>query len=240
MKKTFEVNVTSLLPEKVYRELDEHQELCPECLGLGLLRKDDSHGSYITICDACHGRNYVERCPQCKATFTSGRRHKCPESQEERMRQREKFKQEQWERAEKVTYAEALARFEQVFIEDAGYFPTNWIPDHIAMAQDEGKTIPRIWGTFSRTLSLNAQDWVDDALENLYESACVDQRDMNELERYVDMWCQRPSVVESTKTYFKDDEVAILPPDEEMLTASGGRVPREAHGSTGAGGTNGS
>lgn len=214
-----EIDLTHLLPTKVTRTLRDGQALCPTCKGVGLVRNSEADGEFILVCAKCHGRAYVTKCPHC-GELDLENHHSCDGARRERAIETERREQEKWNNAEKITYAEACKRYEQVVIDWDTYLPIEDVFDNIANGWiGEGeRTIPRVWGTTARSLSLDTSAILEHELENLHEDAEVRQQDEAELRAFLDEWCKRPSVVNSTMTYFLDEKVAIVVTEDDVLS----------------------
>lgn len=214
-----EIDLTHFLPTKVTRTLREGQVLCPICKGVGLIKRTEADGDFIVVCAKCYGRTYVTKCPHC-GELDLKNLHSCDGARRERAIEAERKEQEKWDKAEKITYTEACKRYEQVVVDWDTYLPIEEVLGNIADGWIEKgeRTIPRVWGTYTRSLSLDTSDILERELEDLHEDAEVRQRDKADLKAFLDEWCKRPSVVNSTMTYFLDERVAIVVTEDDVLS----------------------
>lgn len=213
-----EIDLTGVLPTKVTRTLDEGQELCPTCSGVGLVRKSDERGDYITICTYCYGRTYVNKCLYCGEVERGLSAHRCDGLSAKRKEEFERREQDKWDNAEKISYAEACKRYEQVVVGLDTFLPIEDVLDQIASDWQEGGDIhiPRVWGTYSRSFVIEADD-VLGGLEDLHDNAEVCDQDYKDLNNFLQTWCKRSSVVNGTKTYYPDERVAIVVTEKDIL-----------------------
>lgn len=214
-----EIDLTKVLPTKVTRTLKEDQILCPTCQGVGLIRQSDERGEYIVGCPKCHARTYMVKCRHCGEAESGYSSHSCDGTRQQRALETERREQEKWDKAEKISYAEACKRYEQVVVGWDTYLPVGDVLDHIADGWIESgeRDIPRVWGTYEKSLLFDARDVIANSLDDSYEDACVSEQDESELKEFLDEWCKRASVVNSTMTYYTDEKVAIVVTEQDVL-----------------------
>ena len=127
------------------------------------------------------------------------------------LRDLESVEIDRWKMAEKLTPEQALARFEQLYVEDADTFglTADVISDH---ADGEYPRM-RIYGTTKRSIKLDA-DWIlENATEDLHEEAYanIPASRVTDLQVTLDAWCE--TVAKATETYFPDYRYAVVLPE---------------------------
>ena len=216
----FEIDLTEVLPTKVTRTLKSDQVLCPTCKGAGLILRTDAKGDYITTCNTCHGRTYLEKCPHCSEVEQGFMHHRCEGTERERALKIERGEQEKWDKAEKISYAEACKRYEQVVIGFDTYVLVDGVLDQIADEWFEtDRTIPRVWGTQSTSLVIDVDDILEGQIGELHEDAGISKEDYVDLKTFLEAWCNRPSVYSSTLTYYPDESIAIVITEDELFAS---------------------
>lgn len=226
--------VESLLSfEKDLQDNEEFsEEVCDTCHGTGIVKEDNQyflreangamHGPYkhqaAWFCPNCYN-GIVRRCKHCGKLITKGRlKCDCDTIKKAEKQQLKKLLQEAWDRAEELGPEALGTKFGMC---SSSYYPYNegyfrdW--DSFFDAWDsEPKDSPRpqyVWGTREIEFYINADDIVENAVEELYEDAIDDisAEAMVELRTFLDDWCERCKV---SKTYEESRKYKIRIPWE--------------------------
>ncbi|MFX4303027.1 hypothetical protein ACOJUR_12345 [Alicyclobacillus tolerans] len=217
-EKNVELDLSQILPKKIIVRLKENQFLCETCQGLSLiLSKNSTQGDGFNTCHLCAGRGYFEKCNFCGELKDWRTFHNCQGVQENLKNNRNQKTEEKWDKAKKITYAEACKSLEMVNIDDE-FLPVSETLDFIALlwAHRGEKVIPKVWGVKKVSISLCAEDIIELELEDLCEDVFVQPKDIEDLQAFLDEWCNRPSVRDSTTCYFRDEKLGIVITEEEV------------------------
>ena len=209
--------INEILPEVLVKDLQDNERVCPTCKGLGVkivknefgLHGDTSerakkerfpyHHESLNFCPNCF--NGVQKlCEYCGKPIKKGYIDKC--DCEGYLREQEAIRLEKWNevlsKAEEVKeedvtnmlYCEETEEY-YASVED---FLEDWECDH-----DEEDEMPeRLWVTVEQSLSLNADNILENACEDLHEDA-YDQCDIDELQVLLDKYATKQT---GTKTYY--------------------------------------
>lgn len=218
-----EIDVTQFLPKTITRTFTEGQIVCPTCHGVGVMYGTDALGGHIAVCSDCHGKTYVEKCLHCGDIQRGYELHHCLVLEAHALENIKQSRRVMLDDAKKISYSEARQRFEMVAVEtdaDYDFVPVDDLVDHLKKMRVNGNslTVPEIWGTFSRSLTLDYNTMIEDGVFCLHEDAYVSDEDMGDLRDCLDTWCDRPSVVHTTNSFFRDSTIAIVLTEEEMLS----------------------
>lgn len=233
--KTIIIDTVPIFPTKLQKDLMDGEVICETCKGLGVvvtpnrygLKEDGQPRDYANLFP--YKKQSIGPCPDCyngvrktcKFCGTPGSRgyinpeNRCQCEGAEKMRQEEERKKEneRYEKAEKLTIAEAIEQgIEMVYIEGLGseYFLTSELEDEIynrmGIDMDEDTAI---YATSWTILSLNAVSIIENATDDLYEGFHVPESSIKELQDLLDEWCKG---FDDQKTYWPDFKKAIIFP----------------------------
>lgn len=232
MPKRVIVDIELLMPRQLEKDLQEHQQICVTCKGLGIVIRDNEYGlseepwirgfpykhQSLFPCPDCY--NGVQ--PVCKFCGSPGSRRyvhaetecKCADAQNARNEKHFQEEKDRWEKAEKVSYEEALKRFVIVYIDGHDeYVDVDDLMERLEEIKLEDPELPTpyIWGTYTTQLSLpDASDLVEDACEELFEEAAanISREDINSLQDFLVQWTNK--VKGDTTTFWPDYKIGIL------------------------------
>ncbi len=224
MPKKITVSIPSITLEK---DLLEGEEICPTCGGLGMMPHNNRYGlsgenhpsgkhfpyqkqSY-GYCPTCYN-GVVKRCKFCgeigrKGYIEPEPNCRCEGAEKLRDEKRDQKERETWEKAEKISLADAEKRFKMLFLHSTDDYVT---PDELAdLIDDPDFESGYIYGTEETGIALNADDIVSDTCEELHEDAMdsIDADAIKELQTILDSWCEKHGG--SATTYYPDYSVGI-------------------------------
>ena len=203
--KTFDKKF-SIMP----KEIPEGYIKCETCGGTGWLLEDDK---FLVNCPDCYGGK-IKACKYCGKPAHKMYNGVCKDCQGIYENDLEKSR---LEKAEIVEYDSEKSKsqemyFSEIYPYNEGYFfDIEEFFDAIELEEIEER--PKyIWGTTRIDLKINAYDIVESACEDLHEDAFSNVTDIDELQKFLDKWCNKQSGVES---YCMDYKLAIRIPWEE-------------------------
>ncbi|MGF7012007.1 hypothetical protein M2146_002561 [Lachnospiraceae bacterium PF1-22] len=183
----------------------ENQMLCEDCNGIGWLVGEGE----IAQCNKCQGRGLIDLCKLCgRPTNGYCRSEKC----EEERRQREESRR--YEKAIKMKFEDVPDEHKEMMFSDVysgdGYFTD--FEELFEYCDDLDIPYPKyVWSTSSMDITLDAQDIVERACEELHEDAFEQIKDLDELQDFLDVWCAKQK---GTTCYVDDGKYAIEVPKE--------------------------
>jgi hypothetical protein len=171
-----------------------------------------------TVCGCAYkDKQFAEKCCEPKHCLECGKELSknymytlCEKCREKKDKERETAR---FENAKHVTLDDAdksktQMLFNELYKCNNGYFDE--IEELIDYCEYYNLEIPKYcYGTKSYMISINAEDIVESACEELHEDAIDDicREDMNELQEFLDKWCEKQT---GTTTYMVDYDYAIL------------------------------
>jgi len=211
------------------KDLQENEEICPNCRGTGLEISDNIYGissdkthvgvyfpynkQAIKFCKYCYN-GVLEKCEHCGSLKNPKIvQHVCKESKEaERIKQKQKVIG-QWVNAKKIKFSELPENYGYVYIENFDeYIETEEeileiLDGYNFVFDDEPITIDdlRMYATTTVGLSIDAYSTIEMATEEYYEDsdeAC----DKEELQKLLDGWCEKQGIV----TYYPDYTIGVI------------------------------
>jgi len=215
------VEIVSKLPTLFIRTLNDGQELCPECGGIQLV----SDGKVIRSCMSCLGKNGVlNRCQHCGELLVYN--HRCQGMKDAERLERYNREMAKWAKVTKITFEEALERFEMVFVDlgDGYYVETDmlieWIEDKESDDEDFDRSTLQVYGTYQTQIGFDAGTIVEDACDELHEEAFdrIPGEAIKELQIILDDWAGSHGI--GTVTYLEDGKVGIIVPLKEVPPCS--------------------
>lgn len=210
------------LKAKLRKDLLPGEEICDECKGAGVVLGDHPFGistglrsgfpykkQAFHLCPSCYA-GVRRRCVACGELLSLGQaRCTCEATEELRRKELQREEEERWEKAEKIAFEEAVARYEKVYVEDWDEFVT---PGELEdrMVRENLPAPKRVYGTTSASLKLDARQIVANACEELHDAAweCISDELLTELQSILDTWCEKTK--EATVTYYPDFRVAVV------------------------------
>lgn len=222
--------LSEVLKNGLKKDLQKHQKPCDDCKGTGLeiinqrygLSNDpDKHehlpynNQYIISCRHCYS-GVVNLCEFCNEKLSRFNECDCPEAEQRKDMKRAAREKELWDKAIKLDPMDDIAKEMGMYQSDDypysdGYFASfdefieAWEDNH---EPDEPKPT-YVWGTHSISLSLDADDILDRASEDLHEDVLDDIKGKEELQDYLDKWCAKQK---GTTTYYGENKYAIKIP----------------------------
>lgn len=202
----------------------ENQKLCDVCEGVGWLKDDKG---YIELCRNC-SNGIIECCPHCGKPYSKRHYHHCDNEECQRIERFEKEKRykeqerQRFEKAIKLDYNNAdEGKIGMLYIE--GYGNDGYITDldeffecYYDRNQENleiyGEPLERpeyVWATSCSKISLDADRILEQATDDLHEDARDRIVDEDELQSFLDKWCEKQT---GTETYYPDYRYAILIP----------------------------
>jgi hypothetical protein len=220
----------------ITKHLNDLEEICTTCEGTGL-RVDpgvfgisgyeDPKGKAfpfcresLMFCQSCYG-GVRKRCFYCNELIKRGYTVcDCDQARTVKAMQQNKREGERYEKAEKVPFAEALERFDQVYIEGYDRFIETkdlmeWIADrNLEFVEEEGEelnlSLLRIYGTKIVDISIDARDVISAATDELHEEAeSRTMKHVKNLQEKIDEFLTE-EVKSEARTYFIDYKCAVV------------------------------
>jgi len=192
-----------LLPRKV----GENQKSCQTCGGTGWLVNNKE--GYIQQCSTCYTTGVINLCEICgrpKRGICTNR--SCQEErQEEHDRRNEQTKISKAIRCDydDVPEDQKEMMYSSSYGYNEGYFTK--MEELIDYCEEEEIEIPEyVWSTSRIDLSLDAYSILEDACSDLHEEAFGSVDNIDELQKYLDAWCDRQTGCE---TYYENGKYAI-------------------------------
>lgn len=234
--KTVFVDVKLLVPKKLQKDLKGNEMLCPVCKGLGLVKRVQEYGvkgyrdplgrvfpfqyENMQECHFCY-HGVVRFCKHCgqpnrdKGKILAETSCMCEGAGRERDRERCQGEVEVWEKAEKITYTEALKRFEMLFISGYDRYVEvdnfeGWIEDRKADDEEFDVKDLRVYGTSVTKISFDASQMIENECEELHDEAenTIGADAKMVLQDLLDSWVAKYGG--GTETYLVDYEVGVL------------------------------
>jgi len=214
---------------KLQKDLQEHEVICSHCGGTGLQVDDYSFGlkgenskvlfpykkQTIRGCSHCY-TGVQSKCFHCGTILD--RQHyqcDCEKTKYERIKERYEKDLEIWNKAKKISLAEAIKEYTMLYIDDHDEFVnSDELEEWLAEREDENlqpvdRKYLRIYGTQSLDLSMDASSIIEDACSDLHEDAMdnISDKDQEELQTLLNQWCENNK--SGTTTYYANFKVGI-------------------------------
>lgn len=221
------VNVDVNFEATFEKHLQENEEICEVCNGLGMTIDDNPFGirgikanktfpfnnQALSFCSSCYN-GVRKRCEHCHELIAKGwTKCNCETVKKQKDEQQEIEAKERWNKIPKISLEHALANYGMLYVEDFDeYVASNAFEDWIEYQRDEdGYFEPkdlRIYVTRCESLYLSATDIVENALEELHEDAEVSNEATEQLQSFLDQWCKRNGG--GTQTYYADESTGVI------------------------------
>lgn len=233
LPKTVMIDVNLILPKKLRKDLHDGEIVCPVCNGLGTRKVEQNYGisgrtmkygfefkhesffpckncfnGIVKTCKFCGqpSRDRAKIYPEDVCTCDDARKH-----QDQGRTQKD---WEKWNKAKKITLAEAYQQFDMFFIDSADeYVDADELEDWLADNTDEETGELRIYGTHITTLSFDASSLIEDACCDLHDETGnhISDDQVKALQALLDGWAGEN--VAGTKTYWPDWSVGVILPE---------------------------
>ena len=220
--------IKKILPATLEKDLQDNEEICPVCHGLGILKQDYRFGvkeddtekafklnwydnEYLTFCPNCYF-GVIKTCKYCgKPLPKHTNRCSCEgyreqENKEKRIKYQEvinKAKEIELKDASEYIYDEES---EQYFSDEISFVDYWWElykeESHYCSNFDEyfEKYVPKVlWNCEEIKISMDADSIIENACEELHEDARDNISDEKELQEFLDKWCKKQT---GTTTYY--------------------------------------
>jgi hypothetical protein len=187
------------------KNLKENEKHCDKCDGTGWLYVEKENEKYIERCPVCDN-GIIHICPDCgnetgKSTWCNNEscRRKRDEESESRL----------YEKAVKYTLENVPKEYCEYFFTDTYGYDNGYFTDIDSLedyCKDNDIDIPKfIWGTSSKSLSIDADNIVSNELEEWYEDAFdrVDGNELAKLQIALDDFCKNCGVGDCYEVNYK-------------------------------------
>ena len=174
----------------------------------------------LTFCPDCYN-GVVKRCKYCHKIIPKGRlKCDCAEQRQiDELEEKEREKETLGNAIEKPA-SEFEMYYSDCFSDNDGYFEDfdeffdNWKYQLEEGEVDDNKRPEFVYGTFAIDMKIDADDIVENALEDFYEDARweIADKSMEELQNYLDKWCEECGV---GQTFYYDKQYKVRIPWEE-------------------------
>lgn len=236
MKKVL-VEVSELLPQVLEKDLQEGEEICPTCHGLGMVVADNPFGienekhpdgklfpykkQSLTFCPTCYN-GVVRRCRYCGVIdrrYIDPTSHcNCVQARADRAKKLAEERGNIYRNATKIPLEEARKKYKMFYIEDYDeYVLADWFCDWLDEKEqdDEDFNLNKlmVYATSKVQIGFDAQSIIENACDDLYEDAiCLIDRDgFKAMQDFFDKWCVEYGA--DTTTYYPNYSVAIIMPN---------------------------
>ncbi|WP_062408416.1 hypothetical protein [Paenibacillus naphthalenovorans] len=214
----------------VTRELEDNEVLCPVCSGTSLhiqgiplaqvtngIYEIKKFGRYDTIvgCGSCY-YGVQKKCEHCDNLLGRSNLCTCDKSRWEQRNKEEQKEREKWGKINKITYKEALDKYEMIYIDGfEKYCAPDELSEYLQWYLDDNREVTvedilslRIYGTYITNAMFDATSILENATEELHEEAYDRSKHiLNKLQSYLDEIAKE--IQRDTLTYFPDEKVGI-------------------------------
>lgn len=220
--------IKKILPDTLEKDLQDNEEICPVCHGLGILKQDYRFGvkeddtekafklnwydnEYLTFCPNCYF-GVIKTCKYCgKLLPKHTNRCSCEEYREQETKEKRIKYQEVINKAKEIELKDASEYIydeesEQYFSDEISFVDYWWElykeESHYCSNFDEyfEKYVPKVlWNCEEIKISMDADSIIENACEELHEDARDNISDEKELQEFLDKWCEKQT---GTTTYY--------------------------------------
>jgi hypothetical protein len=182
--------------------LKENEIYCEECGGVSWYLNN----GYLYKCGTCL-TGVRKKCPMC-GEFLSRGAGTCFGQSCRKVAEKKRY-ESIVEKAKKLKYDDPEAKKYGMMVSDhypynEGYF-SEW-EDFFDAYEERGDRPKYVFATTEGELCLDAENIVSNACDELHEDAYDRVTDLNELQEFLDKWCEKQT---GTKTYYEDNKVVI-------------------------------
>ncbi len=208
--------IKHILPDTLEKDLQENEDICPVCHGLGIIKKDYSYGieedekpskvnwydnEYFVWCPNCYF-GVIRTCKYCDKILPKGRL-KCNCEKQREIDEKER----------RIKYQETISKAMEVDLSDVGsdtwlydeqtddyYSDVNYFvdayKDNDEFSDDKEmlENLPEVlWLCDNADISMDADSIIERACEELHEDAedNISGQDRKELQELLDNWCKK-------------------------------------------------
>lgn len=191
----------------------ENELVCPTCGGVGWLEDDNGH-SIVTCTNPLCFKGVIKCCPVCHEPYTQRYSETCYNEEcrqaesIERAQRENKQEKERFDKAQKLKIEDAPdAVKEMIYSNNYDYndgycSDLDWLYD---LNEDERPKY--VWSTEKISLHIDADNIVSQACEDLHEDAFSNIDGFEELQEFLDAWCDKQTGAE---TYCVNYKLALL------------------------------
>lgn len=208
--------IKKLLPETLEKDLQDNEEICPVCHGLGILKRDYHFGvkeddavkafklnwydnEYLTLCPNCYF-GVVKTCKYCGKILPKNYNNCICDGfiKEEKEKRRIKYQ----ETIAKAKEVDAESVYTYLYDEQTNHYFSE-IEDFIDEYKDNTEfendeemiaNLPEVlWVCSKEEITMDAGQIIEDACEELHEDArdCISNKDEKEFQEFLDKWCEQ-------------------------------------------------
>lgn len=227
--------IRKLVNVNLRKDLHSNEEICQHCHGTGMIVVENRYGlsedpdkskghfpythQSISFCPHCFN-GIVHRCPLCGKLIERGYSTCNCEAQKEIKKQEEINKKQDALNNAPIAPKEIVASMECFYSDNYstndGYFYDweDFFEDWFENNEPDMVKPEFVWCTEPIKISIDAQDIIEQATEDLYEDASYDisYEDRKELQDFLDSWCKRCGVA---TTYYESHKYKVRIPWEE-------------------------
>lgn len=208
---------------ELIKHLKEDEVICPTCGGLGIIIDNNVFGltgidtttmfpfkkQTLAYCRDCYN-GIAKECKYCGSKYRD--RCNCNGYYEEKEREELADDIKTWNNARKIPFSEAKD-YAYLYIDNVKkYIDYDCVLDYIA---EKGIRNPRLYTTEETWLSMDARGCMESFNDELHEGAIEDipEEKIDQLQAYLDEWCNSKAVRDNTETYWMNYEVGVLMPE---------------------------
>lgn len=218
---------------KLRKDMQEGEEICKECGGLGLRLVDNRYGlsidgkklgnemfpfkkEAVVWCDNCF-TGVSKRCLNCNElipkSYTKCQKERCKELRGEALWQK---KLEGWNKTTKISYNEALERYSMLYIDDWDrYVEPDDLAAEIQYQLDENEDLTlsdianlRIYTTYTTSAFFDAESIMENACDELHEEAS--ERAWHIIPKLQEQLDKIAKEIEHDTTTYYPDDIGVL------------------------------
>ncbi len=207
--------IKHILPDTLEKDLQENEDICPVCHGLGIIKKNYSYGieeeksskvnwydnEYFVWCPNCYF-GVIKKCEYCGKILPKGKL-KCDCEKQHEINDKER----------RIKYQETISKATEVDLKDVGadtwlydkqtddYFSdidyfVDAYKDNEEFTDDKEMrdNLPEVlWLCDNVDISMDADSIIESACEELHEDAedNISGQDRKELQELLDNWCKK-------------------------------------------------
>ena len=224
--------IKKILPVTLEKDLQDNEEICPVCHGLGIVKRDYPFGvqdelsqkfklewydnQYLTLCLNCYF-GVVKHCGYCGKQLIKGSNRCNCNGYKQYERQQQEIKQQ-----------ETISKAKEIDLKNAAYYLYDEKSDKYFTDEDEFTEyywqnyldgsggcsnfdeyfeyeVPKVlWNCEEVKISMDADNIIENACEELHEDARDCISDEKELQEFLDKWCEKQSGTTTYYPYYKE------------------------------------
>lgn len=224
--------IKNILPETLEKDLQDDEEICPVCHGLGVILDNNIYGikgdtseaakksmfpynhQAIKFCPNCYN-GVIRLCQYCGKQIRKGsidycdcEQYKVKEEEEKRIKYQEKIS-----RAEEVNIEDVDSEmwfydeYTDDYFSDIDYFVDSYKDsDEYESDEEMMNNLPEVlWLTDPVDISMDADSIIENACEELHEDASenISGKDRKELQNMLDEWCKKQTCTRTVYPNYK-------------------------------------